>query len=138
MNVPAEPALAPEGDTYVMTGTSDAKISDTISRVGSSMPPGVSSSIRIPETLVEDLASPIMRLRWEAVDGCIAPLISVLYMNFGSISEANAVPMICIVSTTMEDKTAIRRVRNILLRKRVPSWASITFCDSISLCRTVS
>ena len=69
MYVPADPAVSTEGDTKVITGTSEDKISDTISRVSSSIPPGVLSSMRIAETLVEASASLIIRSRWEAVEG---------------------------------------------------------------------
>ena len=43
MNVPAEPARAPRGETYTATGTWASRSSPTISRVELSKPPGVSS-----------------------------------------------------------------------------------------------
>ena len=43
MNVPALAARAPEGATYVTTGTGDARMSCTIRRIDVSRPPGVSS-----------------------------------------------------------------------------------------------
>ena len=41
-NVPALAARAPLGDTYVTTGTSEASIACTMSRIDVSSPPGVS------------------------------------------------------------------------------------------------
>ena len=40
---PAEAALEPTGPTHVMTGTGDARIASTMSRIESIRPPGVSS-----------------------------------------------------------------------------------------------
>ncbi len=45
MNVPAEPAHAPWGDTYTMTGTRAFRIDWMMSFVDASRPPGVSSAI---------------------------------------------------------------------------------------------
>ena len=42
MNVPAEAARAPSGDTYPMTGTFEFKIAWVISRMEDPRPPGVS------------------------------------------------------------------------------------------------
>ncbi len=43
---PAEPARLPEGSMKMMTGTGDASMSATISRVESSSPPGVPMEIK--------------------------------------------------------------------------------------------
>jgi len=45
MNVPAEAAQAPRGDTYTTTGSSAFRIAVTMSLVDVTSPPGVSSSI---------------------------------------------------------------------------------------------
>ena len=43
MNVPAEPALAPLGETYTATGIGDSRSNWTMSLVAPRRPPGVSS-----------------------------------------------------------------------------------------------
>ena len=43
---PAEPARLPEGSMKIITGTGDASMSATISRVESSRPPGVPMEIK--------------------------------------------------------------------------------------------
>jgi hypothetical protein len=47
--VPALAARAPEGDTYVATGTGDARIARMMSRIEVSSPPGVSIRSTISE-----------------------------------------------------------------------------------------
>ena len=51
MNVPAEAARAPDGDTYPITGIVDAWMALMISRIEESSPPGVS--------IVEDRGGPV-------------------------------------------------------------------------------
>src|SRR6266508_6459506 len=46
MNVPADAARAPDGETYVMTGTGEFRMAFVIFRVEESRPPGVSMVMR--------------------------------------------------------------------------------------------
>ena len=75
MNVPADAARAPGGDTYTTTGNGEANMSSTISRVDSRSPPGVLSwtiSISAPVSC----ASSIALEKCFASSGVIAPSIA--------------------------------------------------------------
>ena len=52
MKVPAEAAWAPDGPTYVMTGTSERSMRPTISRIASIAPPGASMRSSTARALV--------------------------------------------------------------------------------------
>ena len=65
---PAEPARLPEGSMKMMTGTGEASMSATISRVESSRPPGVPMEMRTAEAW-RAAASSRPRLRYSAVMG---------------------------------------------------------------------
>ena len=71
-NVPALAARAPLGDTYVMTGTSDARIACTMSRMAVSRPPGVSMVTTTSDASVS-AASRSLRTKKSLVAGPIGP-----------------------------------------------------------------
>lgn len=87
MNTPAEVARAPGGATCTITGKVELSISETISRVESSSPPGVSSSMRTA-TALADSATAIPSRRWRLIGGVIGPLTSRRSTRAGSAAWA--------------------------------------------------
>src|SRR5262245_725986 len=75
MNTPAEPAPAPLGATYTITGTGAPRISLTIVRVELSKPPGVSSWI-INARAPFDFARPRLSRIKSSTAGLILPSIT--------------------------------------------------------------
>ena len=76
MKVPADAALAPEGETYTTTGTGDSWIAPTMSRVELSRPPGV-SSVTIATRAPSSSAVASARSTYRAATACMDPSISI-------------------------------------------------------------
>ena len=74
MNVPAEAARAPDGETYPITGTFAFKIACVICRIDESSPPGV-SSVSSTAAAPASAASAMPPSTWSATKGSTTPSI---------------------------------------------------------------